>query len=140
MALIHTLQTSRLPMFFTQENVNTIKDLFDQTIAQNFDLANSKYKKIVIPQPHIIRTMQSVHEEYLEDIASMNQRVCMILVRSFMNDINTTERNNYWSSNYWNAINYQNLGIKQFETPNIRGKKVGRSTTDMSQVRFNFTY
>jgi hypothetical protein len=140
MSSIHTLgKITRVPGFFTKENVSTISKLITETIKQNFSSEQSKYKMVVVPDPHIVRMMQQIQEEYIEDISKMNQRVVMTIVRMFMDDTRKQEQANYWASNYWNAWNYQELGIKQFDTPNLKGKKVGKNT-DLSAFSFRFTY
>lgn len=134
---IHTLDPQfRIPGFFTQDNINTISQLITQTIAQSYT-----NKKVIVPDPHIVRMMQYVQEERPESVAKMNQRVVMDAVRSFLNFADQNAVHNNWAINRWNAFNYDSqLGIKQFETPSITTTKVLRSGRGDRGFRFHFTY
>ncbi len=133
---IHTLDSSfsRVPGFFTQENVNTISHLITSTIAQSYT-----GKKVVVPDPHIVRAMQHTHEERLESVAKMNQRVVLDITRGFFDHVSEQERANNWAYHRWDAYNRDpKLGIKSFETPKLRGNRVQRN--DERGFRFHFTY
>ncbi len=135
MSSIHTLDPQfRVPGFFTHENVKTISQLVTDTIAQSYT-----GRKVIVPNPHIVRFMQIVHEDRLESIPKMNQRVTMDLVRSFLNHVEEQERANNWAYHRWDAYNRDpKLGIKSFETPKLRGNRVQRR--DARGFRFHFTY
>jgi hypothetical protein len=132
---IHTLDPQfRVPGFFTQENINTISQLVTDTIAQSYT-----GKKVIVPDSHIVRFMQIVHEDRVESVAKMNQRVVLDLVRSFMNHASAQEKANNWANNRWEAYNWgPTLGIKQFETPRHTVEKVGRRPRGTGY--FQFTY
>ena len=136
MSSIHTLDPQfRTPGFFTQENVNTISQLVTATIAQSYS-----GKKVIVPNPHIIRFMQKIHEDRLESIPKMNQRVVMELVRSFLSHVDQQERANYWAAHRWDAYNRnpEQLGIRPHDTPKLRGERVKRN--DHRAFRFHYTY
>lgn len=135
MSSIHTLDPQfRTPGYFTQENINTISQLVTATIAQSYS-----GKKVIVPDAHIVRFMQKIHEERLESIPKMNQRVIAELVRSFLNHVSKQEQANNWAYHRWDAYNWDaNLGIKPFETPKLRGNRVKRQ--DARGYRFHFTY
>ena len=138
-----TLQPSRIQGYFIQDNINTISRLITLTIAQNFSSPYSKFKQVIIPDAHIVRRMANIQEEMPESISKMNQRVVMSIVREFMDDVNKQDRNNSWANTFWDSYNYQNLGIKQFDTIGVRGSLKGQKVhgnNDLSAVRFNFTY
>lgn len=132
---IHTLDpTFRVPGFFTQENVNTISKLITLTIAQSYT-----DKKVIVPDPHIWRDMQRVQEERPESVARMNRRVVMNIVRGFLDFVQETQRANMWAHHRWDGYNFDpKLGIKQFETPKLRGNRVQRR--DDRGFRFHFTF
>lgn len=135
MSSIHTLQPSfRVPGFFTKENVSTISRLVTETIAKSYTA-----RKVIVPDSHIVRFMQIVQEERPESVAKMNQRVVMDLVRSFLNHVEEQERANNWAYHRWDAYNWgANLGIRPYEKPKLRGKRVGKN--DARGFRFHFTY
>lgn len=132
---IHTIDPQfRLPGFFTKENINTISELITMTIAQDYH-----GKKVVVPDEYIVRYMQKVHEEKIESIGKMNQRVIMDVVRTFVNHVEETERNNMWANNRWNAYNRdESLGIKPYDTIKLKGERVGKN--DARSFQFQFTY
>jgi hypothetical protein len=134
MSSINTLQpTFRTPGFFTEENIKTISELTTQTIGNTY-----KDKKVVVPNDVIVRFMQIVQEDRIEEVPKMNQRVIMDLVRSFLNFVKKNEQSNYFAENRWNAYMYDpQLHIKPFDEPKLRGERVGRS--DLRGFRFHFS-
>ncbi len=134
MSSIHVLDAIRVPGFFTQENIGTISRLVTETILQSYT-----QRKVIVPDPHIVRFMQIIEEDRRESVPKMNQRVVMDLVRSFFNYVEQTERSNQWAYHRWDAFNFDpKLGIKSFETPKLRGNRVRRN--DARGYRFHFTY
>ena len=132
---IHTLQPQfRVPGFFTQDNVDTISQLVTDTIAQSYS-----GKKVIVPNPHIVRFMQSIQEDRPESIPKMNQPVVISLVRTFLAFDTENERNNNWAYHRYDAYNHgANLGIKAFDKPRLKGPYVGKQTA--RSFRFHFTY
>lgn len=133
---IHTLDPQfRVPGFFTQENVNTISQLITETIAQSYS-----GKKVIVPNPHIVRFMQSIQEDRPESIPKMNERVVIAIVRTFLDFVAENERNNNWSYFRYDAYNRgANLGIKPYDKPKLKGSFVGRENTQR-RFTFHFTY
>lgn len=133
---IHTLDPQfRVPGFFTQENVNTISRLITETIGQSFS-----GKKVIVPDPHIVRFMQSIQEDRPEPIPKMNERVVIAIVRTFLDFVYENERNNNWSYFRYDAYNRgANLGIKPYDKPKLKGNFVGRQNTQR-RFTFHFTY
>jgi len=132
---IHTLDPQwRVPGFFTGENVKTISQLTTQTIAKTY-----RDRKVIIPDPHIVRFMQIVQEDRPESVPKMNQRVIMDLVRSFVNHVEEQERANNWAYHRYDAATFDpKLGIKNFETPKLKGKSAQKNTS--RGLRFHSTY
>ena len=118
---IHTLDPGfRVPGFFTEENIQFISYKVTKILSLEFNA------KVIVPTSSIMREMQYIHEDRVQTIPKMNQRVIMELVRSFRNYQDEIKKANYWSQNIWNAYNYSPaLGIKPYETPkldkNVRG-------------------
>ena len=132
---IHTLDPQfRAVGFFTGENVNTISKLVTDTIAQSYT-----NRKVMVPNPHIVRFMQIVQEDRSESVPKMNQRVVMDIVRSFLNHVEETERSNQWAYHRWDAYNRDpKLQIQAFEKPKLRGHRAQKN--DARGFRFHFTY
>lgn len=132
---IHTLQPGfRVPGFFTEDNVNTISQIVTQTIGRKYS-----EKRVVVPNEDIVKFMQIVHEDRVESVAKMNERVVIDLVRSFFSHIEQIEQANNWADNRWNAYMYDpSLNMKNFEEPKLRGDRVGRSD-GKGAFRFHFT-
>jgi hypothetical protein len=134
---IHTLGGQwRIPGFFTEDNVNTLSQLITDTIAQSYT-----GKKVVVPNPHIVRIMQHIHEQRPESIPKMNERVIMNIVAEFIDFVNQNERNNNWSYFRYDAYNRTpNTGLKPYEKPKLKGEGyAGRGNTYLPP-RFYFSY
>lgn len=134
---IHTLQPNwRIPGFFTEENVKFLSDKITEHLSKYYS-----GKKVVIPDPHIVRIMQHIQEQRPESIPRMNQRVLIDIVAEFMDFVQKNENANNWSYFRYDAYNRTpNLGIKPYETPKLKGPDyAGRGNTYLPP-RFHFTY
>lgn len=125
---IHTIYPGfRLPGFFTRENIHFISAKVTEILGTEFNA------RVIIPDSAIMREMQIQHEDRLQSIAKMNQRVIMELVRSFRNYQAEIRRASMWAQNMWGAYNYSpELGIKPYETPKLNKNARG--------MRFAMTY
>ena len=113
---IHTLDPGfRLPGFFDQTNINFISQKITQILGKEYNA------QVIIPDASIFIEMQHQHEDRIDTLAKLNQRVIMELVRSFRNYQEEIKQKSGWSQNIWNAYNYDpSLGIKPYETPKMR--------------------
>ena len=126
---------SRLPNFFTKTNVDFISKMVTYTISKSYS-----GRKVVIPDDVIVNYCTIVHDDRIESIPEMNQRVIADLVRSFLDFASEQERANMWAESRWDALTHtSNLGIKKFETPRMKGDRyVGKSLERKFLFQFTF--
>jgi hypothetical protein len=120
--------------YFDKDNIDFIIFKIQQQLA--FDFKNT----ILIDRPSVIRVMQRIIEERMEDIPKMNQRVVMELVneiRTHQIDVNKRLK---WEKGYTQSqLLYDPVGLKGPDVSSIKlANRLGKPKVG-GTVGFYFT-
>ena len=121
---------SRAPGFFCPENIEYLCNTLTETLKREYR------GTVKFTRASVVRAMQRIHEERVETVPQMNQRVLIDLLRIFRNEMEENNRiNGFWDNDgAWKAWNYDPfLGIQQHDSR----RKMNLRTRPL---RFRYTF
>jgi restriction endonuclease len=135
MAYLSTITKGYIPDgYFDDDNVRHIATVIQNNLA--FDFKN----KVLLDRASVIRVMQRVLEQRLEEIPLMNQRVIMELtneIRTHQIDVN---KHLAWEDGYITSqLAYDSIGKKGYDVQGIKlANRLGKPKVG-GTVNFYFT-
>lgn len=122
------------PKFFTKENIEWIRKVVQQNL--NFDFRNT----ILIDDESIVRVMQRILSERLEEIPRMNQRVIMEIVNEIRTEQIEVNKHLKWQEGYaYSQQVYDTVGKKGPDVSSIKlANRLGKPRVG-GTVSFYFT-